>query len=94
MEFGRNEYFINPGNLIDNYYWSGLGTNQSVGYFPSIYANAGALGMIIFTFIKSFILLLIDNSRAPEMYKALLIIAFGFCLTNISLNQLFFLMDS
>ena len=79
------------GNLIDNYYWSGLGTNQSVGYFPSIYANAGIFELL-FTLISSMILLLISNSRAPDGYKILLITAFGFSLINISLNQLFFQM--
>lgn len=86
----QNTHSKSPGYLIDEVYYSGLGTNQSVGLLGNIYSNIGIIG-ILFSGILIVLITRIFECRPPlkNLRKDDLLLIFGLLLINISIQQVF-----
>ncbi len=90
LDLGISSYNLGLGYLIDNFYYSGGGTNQSAGFMPTAYANLGFFGLIFCSILLGFIVswIISFRDRAPK-FTALVCISLGFTLMNVDFNMLF-----
>lgn len=90
LGFGNEVYRTPAGFIIDSVYYTGLGTNQSAGFLPSIFADLGYFGLVAGGIVVGFLLILIHSLRLMSSdYAYLLSIALCFTLMNHSVNMLF-----
>lgn len=68
----KNNYSMNIVHLIGEYYFGSTSTAANVGYFADAYANAGYIGMFIFSIIFLAVLVFI-NSLSKNLDKKFVI---------------------
>jgi hypothetical protein len=89
LDFGISETGKLQGYTIDEYYYQGLGSNQSAGFLPTIYSDLGVFGIILGSiFIAYTIKILFSFKNISDNYTFLLLISFSFLLMNFSLNMI------
>ena len=82
-------YGVEPGYLIDLFYYQGYGTNQSAGFVPTMFANVGWIGLWVSAVILAALIVTLHSfSVGSFLLSYLLTVAVSFTLINASLNML------
>lgn len=90
LDFGLSKTGIDVGYLIDNFYYQGLGTNQSAGFLPTIFSDLGVVGILVASVLMGIVMSLVKSIySSSESFAYLVMVALAFSLMNSSFNMLF-----
>lgn len=89
LQLTDTQYSEPIGYIIDQFYYQGLGTNQSAGFFANMYANLGIIGILISAAIIALVISMLNSIVKDHKFKDTLLLILGFLLINIPLQQVF-----
>jgi len=90
LDLGISAYGEPPGITIDRFFYDGLGTNQSAGFLPTIFADVGYVGIIFGSILIGVVIALLATlPKVYDSYRYLVLVAFALTWMNSPLTMTF-----